>query len=145
MVAAEANRDLGLDLDANYPSTDRRGGGHQGANGAMRFLLTDGERSGVQREPVVLCTHGDLLLEPVSLRLHGDLLRDMGLSDRERADGVTSSYKLEALGIKDFAERAAADASWLAVICANLSMAVEIEMGSSTVAGTTIPPFDSHG
>ena len=65
----------------------------------------------------------------------------MGLSDRERADGVTSSYKLEAFGIKDFVERAAADASWLAVACANLSVAVEIEMGTSTITGT-LPPFD---
>ena len=142
MVAAEASGDLGLDLDAYYPSADRRGGGHQGANGAMRFSLTGSEDGGMQREPAVLRM---LLLEPVPLRLHGDFLRDMGLSDRERADGVTSSYKLKALGIKDFVERAAADASWLAVICANLGMAVEIEMGSSTVAGTTIPPFDSHG
>ena len=65
----------------------------------------------------------------------------MGLPDRERADGVTSSYKLEALGIKDLVERAAADASGLAVACTNVGVAVEIEVGTSTITGT-LPPFD---
>ena len=51
MVAAEAGRDLGLNLAANDPSADRRGGDHQGANGAMRFLLGFFEHSAVQREP----------------------------------------------------------------------------------------------
>ena len=140
MVAAEAGCDLGLNLAANDPSADRRGGDHQGANGAMRFSLGCIEQGGVLRESDALRAHGCLLLESVSLRLHGGLLRDMGLSDRERADGVTSSYKLEAFRIKDFVERAAASASRPAICLANLGLAVEIEMGG-TITGT-IPPFD---